>query len=197
MFKFLITISALLVVSPAFSAQFETGKSSLTPESEASLESVAETLKDHKVKRVVVEGHADVRGSKELNDKLSLKRAETAAGKLQELGLKVDEVQGKGFSEATGNNDKDRKIVTRFELEEKVVTRTVTKTEGHKNILSLFAQEVRNGLRHTQGQTSATAKVSPVISPGLMYQRRVGQSVYLGGSVNTEGNVAASVGLGW
>jgi outer membrane protein OmpA-like peptidoglycan-associated protein len=77
---------------------FESGKASLTPEGKESAEALASYIRNQApVSKVILYGYADPRGSLELNQSLSVKRAEAVADFLRksEVGAAI-EVQGKG-----------------------------------------------------------------------------------------------------
>ena len=77
---------------------FETGKSVIRPESHGLLDEVAAALKGNpEVKRVVVEGHTDNKGSKVLNTKLSKGRAEAVRAYLLKKGVEPVRLDAKGF----------------------------------------------------------------------------------------------------
>lgn len=86
------TLAARPVLPLHFLLYFETGGVRLTPESLALLATIlAETAKRATVDMSVI-GHSDTMGSTELNDALSLKRAQIVAELLTSDGLKVDEL---------------------------------------------------------------------------------------------------------
>lgn len=72
------------------SIHFDTGSSTILPATVPILERVAQALKDPSLNSVsiMIEGHADSRGTSELNRKLSQERADSVAGYLRErLGV--------------------------------------------------------------------------------------------------------------
>jgi outer membrane protein OmpA-like peptidoglycan-associated protein len=76
--------------------KFQTGSAELTPEAKAQLENLGKVLASRKGKlapgEIVIEGHADARGSAELNKKLSEQRANSVVKHL---------VSGYGVESAT------------------------------------------------------------------------------------------------
>ncbi len=78
---------------------FDTGKSTIKPESYALLDDVATALKGHPdVKKVVIEGHTDSKGNKAMNTKLSQQRAEAVRTYLvNKGGVEADRLDAKGF----------------------------------------------------------------------------------------------------
>ena len=79
---------------------FETGKSTLTPESEAILNGVAESLVANDSIRVEVVGHTDNTGSLALNRRLSLARAEAVRQYLASHGVAEDRLRARGLGPA-------------------------------------------------------------------------------------------------
>lgn len=79
---------------------FDTGRTTIKPESHALLDDVAAVLGDHpEVKRVVIEGHTDNRGSAAANKKLSQGRAEAVRAYLVDKGVAADRLEAKGFGQ--------------------------------------------------------------------------------------------------
>jgi outer membrane protein OmpA-like peptidoglycan-associated protein len=76
---------------------FETGKSTLTPESETILNGVAESLVAHDSIRVQVTGHTDITGSLALNRRLSRARAEAVRQYLVSRGVAEGRLTARGF----------------------------------------------------------------------------------------------------
>ena len=76
---------------------FETGKSTLTPESQAILDGVAESLVANEEIKVQVSGHTDNTGSLALNRRLSKARAEAVRLYLIEKGVAADRLTSAGF----------------------------------------------------------------------------------------------------
>ena len=75
---------------------FETGKSTLTPESETILNGVAESLVANDTIRVEVVGHTDNTGSMALNRRLSRERAEAVRQYLVSKGVAEDRLRSRG-----------------------------------------------------------------------------------------------------
>jgi outer membrane protein OmpA-like peptidoglycan-associated protein len=76
---------------------FETGKSTLTPESETILNGVAESLVANDSIRVQVTGHTDNTGSLALNRRLSRARADAVRTYLISRGVAEDRLTARGF----------------------------------------------------------------------------------------------------
>jgi outer membrane protein OmpA-like peptidoglycan-associated protein len=75
---------------------FETGKSALTPESEAILNSVAEALVAHDTIRVQVTGHTDNTGGLSVNRRLSRERADAVRSYLVSKGVPEARLTARG-----------------------------------------------------------------------------------------------------
>lgn len=86
---------------------FGSGKSMLLPGAQASLNEVANALKDQDNADILVEGHTDSTGSDELNMELSKARAESVASYLASHGLPKDRIrtEGLGPSRPVASND--------------------------------------------------------------------------------------------
>lgn len=80
----------------AFTLYFVEGGEELTAESARVVDSVLTTVARRPVPDVVVVGHADGQGSDELNDALSLRRAESIRRELLLRGVAADNVQAIG-----------------------------------------------------------------------------------------------------
>jgi outer membrane protein OmpA-like peptidoglycan-associated protein len=76
---------------------FETGKSTLTPESETILNGVAESLVANDSIRVEVVGHTDNTGSMAVNRRLSLARAQAVRDYLASKGVAEDRLRARGM----------------------------------------------------------------------------------------------------
>lgn len=77
---------------------FDTGKTTIKPESYSLLDEVAQTLKDHpEVKHVSIEGHTDNVGSSKTNTRLSKGRAEAVRAYLVKKGVPAATLDAKGY----------------------------------------------------------------------------------------------------
>jgi outer membrane protein OmpA-like peptidoglycan-associated protein len=85
---------------------FATGKAELTPESQAILDGVAESLVAHEDIKVQVGGHTDNTGSAAVNKRLSAARAESVRQYLISKGVAADRLTARGFgpSKAIASN---------------------------------------------------------------------------------------------
>jgi len=100
---------------------FDTGKTTIKPESDSLLDEVAAVLNDHpEVKHIQVEGHTDNKGSAALNKKLSKGRAEAVKDYLVKKGVAPDRLSAKGFGPtrpiATNKTAKGREENRRVEF---------------------------------------------------------------------------------
>ncbi len=76
---------------------FETGKSTLTPESQNQLKNIAAILKAFPVAMVKIGGYTDSTGSAETNKKLSEDRANAASASLVSLGTGTERLKAEGY----------------------------------------------------------------------------------------------------
>ncbi len=99
---------------------FDTDKSDVDAEDQATLQSQATYLKQFANVRVTIEGHADERGTREYNLALGERRANSAKNYLASLGIDAGRIStisyGKERPEATGSDEsswaKNRRAVT-------------------------------------------------------------------------------------
>lgn len=79
-------VSAECADAGSFTIRFAFDKATLTPDSQGSLQRLANCLKEAPAQRVVVQGHADERGTTQYNIALGGRRAEAAKKYLTDLG---------------------------------------------------------------------------------------------------------------
>ncbi len=89
---------------------FDTGKSSIKPESFSMLTEVANVLKDNPdITKVRIEGHTDSRGSASMNQRLSEARARAVLDYLVDQGVEPERLTSAGYGESRplvrGNNE--------------------------------------------------------------------------------------------
>lgn len=105
------------------SLSFEMGSAVLTATARDNARAFAEALKRPELasRRVMIEGHTDAQGSRELNLELSKRRAQAVADYLAELGVSADRLEVKGFgfdrplpgrSAASGDNRRVEAVLT-------------------------------------------------------------------------------------
>jgi len=87
--------------------RFDSGKSSLRPESMGVLNEIYKMLDEHKDVNVSIEGHTDNIGDNDLNQKLSEERAEAVRKQLISMGIKAERLTSKGFGESKPVNTND------------------------------------------------------------------------------------------
>jgi outer membrane protein OmpA-like peptidoglycan-associated protein len=79
---------------------FEFAKTTFTPIGEEAADELVTALKEQRPSRIILVGHTDVRGTAEMNMKLSEARADAVAAFLRERGLDIQvETIGKGSTE--------------------------------------------------------------------------------------------------
>jgi len=79
---------------------FETGKADITPNSEATLNTVLTSLKNNPDWKIRVEGFTDNVGGQEANEKLTADRAEAVANWLADHGIDRSRLSSKGYGES-------------------------------------------------------------------------------------------------
>jgi outer membrane protein OmpA-like peptidoglycan-associated protein len=97
------------------SVKFETGKSELSPDAQAALNTFAEKVKaTNKNVFIEIEGHADSRGSATANNQLAAKRAEATRQYLRDQGIPLNRMETVSYGETrpTSSGDaEDRRVV--------------------------------------------------------------------------------------
>ncbi|MBI5609719.1 MAG: OmpA family protein [Deltaproteobacteria bacterium] len=78
---------------------FDTGKATIQPDSNATLDTAAEALKANPTLRIEVGGHTDNVGNPEANQKLSHERAQAVMAALSKRGIKADRLTAKGYGQ--------------------------------------------------------------------------------------------------
>ena len=88
---------------------FDTGKSTIKPESQPEIDKVAEYMKANPTARFEVQGHTDSQGSDKVNDPLSQERAEAVVKALEAKGVDPFNLRavGKGSHEPVADNSTD------------------------------------------------------------------------------------------
>jgi outer membrane protein OmpA-like peptidoglycan-associated protein len=87
---------------------FATNKSDLTTTSKASLDKFAISLLQNPETDVTIFGHTDSTGSLEVNERISLQRAQSVQNYLQSKGVeagRIIKVEGKAYNEPVASND--------------------------------------------------------------------------------------------
>jgi len=79
--------------------QFDSGKSSIRPESFDELDELAEVLKIRKQLRIAIEGHTDNVGDAASNMELSQKRSEAVKAYLITKGIEANRIEARGLGE--------------------------------------------------------------------------------------------------
>ena len=99
---------------------FDTGRATLKPGADLTLDRLAAVMKDHPQSKVSIEGFTDSRGSDEYNDALSQRRADAVAAALVRRGVSPDNVRaegrGKAFPVATNDTPAGRQQNRRVEI---------------------------------------------------------------------------------
>lgn len=99
---------------------FSTGKADLSPRANASIDKLAEFLRNHPDRNLSIEGHTDSVGSDTYNDELSERRAEAVKSALVAKGVDsgriVTKGLGKRFPVATNATAQGRQLNRRVEV---------------------------------------------------------------------------------
>jgi OOP family OmpA-OmpF porin len=99
---------------------FETGKSTITPESQNQLKNIAAILKAFPTGMVKVGGYTDSTGSADVNKKLSDDRANAASASLVKLGTSTERLKAEGYGPehpiATNTTPEGRALNRRIDL---------------------------------------------------------------------------------
>jgi len=99
---------------------FDTGKATLKPGAFATLDRLANALREDPSRRVVIEGHTDNTGSDEFNQQLSENRAMSVQSALMQRGVSGDQIsamgKGEGYPVASNDNAAGRQQNRRVEL---------------------------------------------------------------------------------
>ena len=80
---------------------FDTGKSTIKPDSAQTLDDAAAALKAVPAMKVEVGGHTDNVGTPEANLKLSQERAQAVMAALVQRGIKADRLTAKGYGQTS------------------------------------------------------------------------------------------------
>jgi outer membrane protein OmpA-like peptidoglycan-associated protein len=84
---------------------FESGKSTLKPESMGAINNMVQLMNTHPEIKFEISGHTDSDGNDALNLKLSADRADTVKNKLVSLGITADRLTTKGYGESKPISD--------------------------------------------------------------------------------------------
>jgi len=86
---------------------FDTGKATLKPGAYATIDRLANALKEDTARKVLIEGHTDSVGSDEFNQTLSENRAQSVQSALMQRGVTSEQISaiGKGESTPVASND--------------------------------------------------------------------------------------------
>ncbi|MFL6550308.1 MAG: OmpA family protein [Povalibacter sp.] len=86
---------------------FDTGQATLKPGAYATIDRLANALKEDPARKVTIEGHTDSVGSDELNQRLSENRAQSVQSALMQRGVQANQIValGKGESTPVASND--------------------------------------------------------------------------------------------
>ena len=190
--KYILTI--ILATTNALAADFDTGKSQPTESLQQKLQADTElTAKDLAV--IIIEAHADKRGGREFNMRLTYDRALEVKRELERLGVSakiITVARGKMDSQDNLSLEANRRVVI-TKVKKEVVERVI---EPHKNIISLYGVAGQRGLESSTEGNVTEVSTRNRLGVGAMYQRRI-DKIYLGVGGDTNKNVNLSIGLGF
>lgn len=99
---------------------FETGKATLTAESDPELKRIVQVMQENATLQIEISGHTDNTGSDELNNKLSQDRADAVKNYLMNAGVKSDRIRTKGYGKtkpkADNSTEEGRQMNRRVEF---------------------------------------------------------------------------------
>ena len=99
---------------------FDSGRASLKPGAQRSIEQIASFLEEHPDRRVQIEGFTDDQGTDDYNLELSQKRADAVAMAIIQRGIEAQRVQATGYGEqypkASNNSAGSRQLNRRVEI---------------------------------------------------------------------------------
>jgi outer membrane protein OmpA-like peptidoglycan-associated protein len=100
---------------------FDLGKATLKPESEPELKRILQVMKENMALVIEISGHTDNTGSDEINNKLSLERANAVKENLLKGGIDQARIRTKGYGKskpkADNATEEGRQINRRVEIE--------------------------------------------------------------------------------
>jgi outer membrane protein OmpA-like peptidoglycan-associated protein len=79
---------------------FETDEAELKPGADLAIDRLADFMRDHPERRLLIEGHTDARGAEQYNQRLSLQRAYAVTEALVERGIETNRLRPVGLGEA-------------------------------------------------------------------------------------------------
>jgi outer membrane protein OmpA-like peptidoglycan-associated protein len=115
---------------------FDTGKSTLKPGAYATIDRLANALKEVSTRTVVIEGHTDSVGSEDYNQQLSEQRAQSVQSALMQRGVNGSQIatagKGEGLpvasNDTAGGRQQNRRVEVIF-AEEPAAPRVATDTD--------------------------------------------------------------------
>jgi outer membrane protein OmpA-like peptidoglycan-associated protein len=118
---------------------FDFDSADLRPEARGHLTNLAESLKKNSNTRVFIVGHADSIGTEAYNQRLSERRAGTAARVLAEAGVAPDRITSEGRGEAdpvaSNSTEEGRQRNRRVEVIISVISAEDTESDGETTIM--------------------------------------------------------------
>ena len=210
--KKLLLLAVAVFSLTAHAQHFKTGSHVATEELKEELQKFYnEKVKDKTVYSLIVEGHTDIRGGDEYNQKLSERRAKTALTELKLLGFKEKDVhiQVKGLGESlpvSNNHAQNRRIVLKVKSDagssvtvikackDKEVIKKVY-IKPNKNRLRLLGGYGPTGVELNKESHKASIEEDKGLVLGLGYDRLLTDRFSVGGQIQT--NETYLLNVGW
>lgn len=157
---------------------------------------------------IIVEGHTDTRGSELYNLKLSKQRAEVVKKLIFRCAAGiVEDIKTVGMGESfpiSENHDENRRVVVHL-IQSKPKTIVITENkvteintvERHNWHVTGFVSNGNYDLSVSKTSTSASAELQRSWSAGVLVERRVYDSWYLGGGLTFDRQIMFGVGKGF
>ena len=210
----------IIITNSAFSAEFDTGSSTLNPETKEKLTKIyEEQIKDKNVSKITVDGYTDSRGSREFNQRLSERRAIEAIAFLSDLAKEPNfrlAINGHGEDElltletTPEAHAKNRRVTVEvtgpiIEIAEckavvhrhSVMQAASQEAKKIKNIISLGVVSSKTKLTEKDMGATIDSYNERDLGVSVKYQRFVSDKIILGLEADTNKTLGAFVGYGF
>jgi len=198
-----------IAMASAKAEQFKTGSSTPTPVLLQNIDDLVRSIKNQEVQKILVEGHTDVRGGDLYNLKLSQDRADAVKQVLVSKRIKPSIITAVGMGKTqllpNSNNAQNRRVVVHVFSEKQSSVFIYSdctdmcqelKEEGRaNNILSAYVVRSQKGFSSNIDGNTITVENEFRQGVGIMYQRRIFDSLWLGGAFDNNSGKSISLGL--
>jgi len=178
-------------------ADFDTGKS--TPNQSLFNRINIEQLSSEQIALVLIEAHADKRGGREYNMRLTEARALGVKRALEARGVTakiVTVAKGKTEQLEGASLEANRRVVITSFNKEKVIAKC-EECKRKRNIISGYVVRSRVGLESDVQNLNGEVRTRFGEGVGVMYQREILDSIWLGGGIDTNNGKQISIGFGF